>query len=208
MIIFKGLGDWNENSGLQVSTTDVFDVYVTIIRYSTCYLFIYFFYLFRSVFLIFFLSGLGSVFGSRILTKSGYILNNLLNPNLKDQTEQVTSLHLPFIAVETGNICGRRLISGSADVRDGTQLLLSMLKTDPQDILSVNTIPRFHLKNNDVAFEYPNNISKKFEELLSTFGFNLSKALLPYPTSNIVQKEEDKSVAFSDSRGSGKSYTL
>ncbi|CAI6349832.1 unnamed protein product [Macrosiphum euphorbiae] len=180
--------NWNQNSGLQVSTTDAFDLYVTII------------------------SGLGSVFGSHILTNSGYILNNILDSNLKDhiinQTERVTSLHLPVIAVETGNICGRRLISGAADVRDGTQLLLSMLKTDPQDILSVNNIPRFRLKNNDVAIEYPSNITKQFSELLLSNGFNLSEATLPYPTSNIVQKEGDRSVAFSDSRGSGKSYTL
>jgi len=159
-----------------------------------------------------FLSGLGSVFGSHILTNSGYILNNILDSNLKDhminQTERVTSLHLPFIAVETGNICGRRLISGAADVRDGTQLLLSMLKTDPQDILSVNNIPRFRLNNNDVAIEYPSNITKQFSELLLSIGFNLSEATLPYPTSNIVQKKGDRSVALSDSRGSGKSYTL
>ncbi|KAL5239888.1 hypothetical protein ACI65C_007298 [Semiaphis heraclei] len=186
---FKSLGvNWNQNSGLQVSTTDAFDLYVTII------------------------SGLGSVFGSRILTNSGYILNNALGLNLKDrminQTERVTSLHLPVVAVETGNICGRRLISGAADVRDGTQLLLSMLKTDPQNILSVNNIPRFHLKNNDVEIEYPNNITKQFSKLLSNFGFSLSEATLPYPTSNIIQKVGDRSVAFSDSRGSGKSYTL
>jgi len=135
-----------------------------------------------------------------------------LDPNLKNPllnpTERVTSLHLPIIAVEIGNICGRRLITGSADVRDGTQLLLSMLKTDPQHILSVNTIPRFRLKMNNVAIEYPNNITKEFSELLLNFGFYLSEATLPYPTSNIVQKEEDKSVTFSDSRGSGKSYTL
>ncbi|XP_022181735.1 gamma-glutamyltransferase 7-like isoform X2 [Myzus persicae] len=186
---FKSLGDnCNQNSGLQVSTTDAFDLYVTII------------------------SGLGSVFGSRNLTNSGYILNNVLDSNFKDcminQTERVTSLHLPIIAVETGNLCGRRLISGAADVRDGTQLLLSMLKTNPQDIISVNNIPRFRLKNNDVAIEYPNNMTKQFSELLLNFGFSLSEATLPYPTSNIVQKEEDRSVAFSDSRGSGKSYTL
>lgn len=159
-----------------------------------------------------FLSGIGSVFGSHILTNSGYILNNALDLNLKDgminQTERVTSLHLPVVAVETGNICGRRLISGAVDVRDGTQLLLSMLKTDPQNILSVNNIPRFRIKNYDVEIEYPNNITKQFSELLLNFGFSLSEATLPYPTSNIIQKEGDRSVAFSDSRGSGKSYTL
>lgn len=131
-----------------------------------------------------------------------------LKGQLLNQTERVTSLHLPIIAVETGNLCGRRLISGAADVRDGTQLLLSMLKTDPQDILNINTITRFHFKNNDVRIEYSNNITKQFSKLLLKFGFHLFNATLPYPTSNIVQKVEDRSVAFSDSRGSGKSYTL
>lgn len=33
-MIFKDIkDDWNENSGLQVSTTDVFDLYVTVIRF-------------------------------------------------------------------------------------------------------------------------------------------------------------------------------
>jgi len=36
MIICNGLEyNWNQNSGLQVSTTDAFDLYVTIIRYLT-----------------------------------------------------------------------------------------------------------------------------------------------------------------------------
>lgn len=124
------------------------------------------------------------------------------------QTERMSSLYLPFLAVETGKLCGRRLISGSADVRDGVQILLSMLKSDPQDILSVNNITRFHFKNNDIAIEskYPN--SSKIEEIFKKFGYNVSNASLPYPTSNIVQKIEDICVAFSDSRGVGQSFTL
>lgn len=157
-------------------------------------------------------SGLGSVFGSRILTKSGYILNNAMELNYKHQTENLTkrisSLHLPLIAVETGKICGRRLVSGSADVRDGAQILLSMLMTDPQEILSFNTIPRFHFKNNDIAIEKLNNFPKQIIESFEHFGYNISEAPLPYPTSNIVQKIEDKSVALSDSRGSGQSITI
>lgn len=125
-----------------------------------------------------------------------------------NETERIPSLHLPLIAVETGKICGRRLISGSADVRDGAQILLSMLMTNPQEILSVNSIPRFRFENNNIAIEKPNNFPKQIIELFRKFGFNVTKAPLPYPTSNIVQKVEDKSVAFSDSRGSGYSITI
>lgn len=161
---------------------------------------------------IFFYSGLGSVFGSRVLTNSGYILNNNveLSPEYKyiNQTKRISTLHLPFIAVETGKVCGRRLVSGSADVRDGAQILLSMLKTDPQKIVSVNTIPRFRIKNKEIAVEYQDIYPKQIEELFEDMGYNISKASLPYPTSNIIQKVEDKSVAFSDSRGSGESYTI
>lgn len=123
-----------------------------------------------------------------------------------NQTERVSSLYLPLIAIETGKICGRRLISGSADARDGAQILLSMLKTDPQKIVSVNTIPRFHLKNNVIEIE--NHFPKQIKELFVSLGYNISDASLPYPTSNIVQKLEDNSIAFSDSRGSGQSYTI
>lgn len=140
------------------------------------------------------------------------MLNNMLELNHKNQkineTEQISSLHLPIIAVETGKICGRRLVTGSADVRDGAQILLSMLKTDPQDIISVNNVPRFRIKNNDIAIEYSNNFPKQIRDLFVNFGFNISEAPLPYPTSNIIQKIEDESVAFSDSRGSGQSISI
>lgn len=125
-----------------------------------------------------------------------------------NQINRASSLYLPLIVVESGQICGRRLISGSADVRDGAQILLSMLKTDPLDILSINTIPRYRFKNNDIAIEYPHNFPKQTKELFKRSGYNISVAPLPYPTSNIVQKVEDKSVAFSDSRGSGQSIMI
>lgn len=161
---------------------------------------------------IFFYSGLGSVFGSHVLTNSGYILNNNVELSREykyiNQTKRISTLHLPFIVVETGKVCGRRLVSGSADVRDGAQILLSILKTDPQNIVSVNTIPRFRIKNKEIAIEYQDRYPKQIEELFKDMGYNISKAPLPYPTSNIIQKVEDKSVAFSDSRGSGKSYTI
>lgn len=159
-----------------------------------------------------FSSGLGSVFGSRILTKSGYILNNVLDLDNKhqhiNQTGRIVSLHLPFIAVETEKICGRRLISGSADVRDGVEILLSMLKTDPEDIFAVNDIPRFRFNNSDIEIEYPNEFPKEIKELLVKYGYHISEAHLPYPTSNVIQKVGDKSIAFSDIRGSGQSITI
>lgn len=141
-------------------------------------------------------------------------MNNFIDLSLKDQemhqTERVSSLYLPFIALETGKLCGRRLISGSADVRDGVQILLSMLKSNPLDIFSVNNITRFRFKNNDIAIEskYPNKLSSKIEEIFKKYGYSVSNASLPYPTSNIVQKVEDISIAFSDSRGNGQSLTL
>jgi len=137
-------------------------------------------------------------------------LNNYVelshNNGGQNRNERVSSLHLPFIAVETEKICGRRLVSGSADVCDGAQILLSMLKIDSQKIMSVNTVPRFHFKNNVIEIE--NHFPQQIEELFVKLGFSVSNASLPYPTSNIVQKLEDKSIAFSDSRGSGQSYTI
>lgn len=116
-------------------------------------------------------------------------------------------MYLPFIAVETGKICGRRLISGSADVLDGAQILLSLLKTDPQNISSVNTIPRFRIIKNIIEIEkdFPKDIEESFVKSEYIVSKEYQK---PYPTSNIIQKVEDKSVAFSDFRGTGKSYTI
>lgn len=157
-----------------------------------------------------FFSGLGSVFGSRSLTHSGFILNNALKLSPKHEninlSKRSSTLHLPFIAIETGKICGRRLVSGSADVRDGAQILLSLLKTDPLNILSVNTIPRFRISKNAIQIE--NNFPKDIEEVFVKSKYIVSKAYLPYPTCNIIQKVEDKSIAFSDFRGTGRSYTL
>lgn len=141
-------------------------------------------------------------------------MNNFIELSFKDQkinqTERASSLYLPLIAVETGNLCGRRLISGSADVRDGAQILLSMLKSVPQDISSINNVARFRFKNNDIAIEskYPNKLPTQIIDIFTKFGYNISNASLPYPTSNIIQKVGDESVAFSDSRGTGHSLTL
>ncbi|XP_050545413.1 glutathione hydrolase 7-like isoform X2 [Daktulosphaira vitifoliae] len=185
---FKGFDDtWFENTGLQISTTDINDLYVTTIN------------------------GLGAIFGSGILTSSGYILNNALEISIdyeKDNSTRPTSLFLPFIVVEKDRICGRRLISGSADVRDGAQILLQLLKINPQNIVDINSTPRVRLNGNNVGLEFPNSFPKKLESLLSYAGFNISEAFLPYPTSNLIQKIEDLSFGLSDSRGSGISYTI
>lgn len=131
-------------------------------------------------------------------------MNNVLSYNQKiNQTERVSSLYTPFIAIETERICGRRLVSGSADVYDGTQILLSLLNTNSQSIHSVDAIPRFRFKKNNIGTEY----SYQNDEFIKS-GYSISPAPLPYPTVNIIQKVEDYSIAFSDSRGIGQSITI
>ncbi|XP_050421121.1 glutathione hydrolase 7-like isoform X1 [Adelges cooleyi] len=184
---FKDLGDnWLENTGLHIATTDVFDLYVTVV------------------------SGLGSIFGSGILTRSGYMLNNALYTSSEENniSQRPSSLYLPFIAVEKDKICGRRIISGSADVRDGTQILLSIIKTDSHEFLEVNKAPRIRFNNVNIAVEFPLTFPKKLKDLFLSLDFNVFNATLPYPTSNIIQKLEDRAIALSDSRGSGNSFTI
>ncbi|XP_050421122.1 uncharacterized protein LOC126833689 isoform X2 [Adelges cooleyi] len=181
------LGDnWLENTGLHIATTDVFDLYVTVV------------------------SGLGSIFGSGILTRSGYMLNNALYTSSEENniSQRPSSLYLPFIAVEKDKICGRRIISGSADVRDGTQILLSIIKTDSHEFLEVNKAPRIRFNNVNIAVEFPLTFPKKLKDLFLSLDFNVFNATLPYPTSNIIQKLEDRAIALSDSRGSGNSFTI
>lgn len=117
----------------------------------------------------------------------------------------MSSLYLPFIAIETERICGRRLVSGSANVYDGAQILLSMLNSNPQSIQSVDAIPRFRYKKNNIGIEY---LYKNYETNFTNLGYHIFTAPLPYPTVNVIQKVEDNSVAFSDSRGSGQSITI
>ena len=66
----------------------------------------------KGVNLLFFFSGLGSVLGSQILTKSGYIMNNMAYLHEDDADKRLNTLLTPVIVLENEKICGRRLLLG------------------------------------------------------------------------------------------------
>lgn len=59
-----------------------------------------------------FYSGLGSVLGSQVLTKSGYIMNNMMAVTQDEVSQRPQTLITPMIVLENGKVCGKRLILG------------------------------------------------------------------------------------------------
>lgn len=79
---------WPISSGSHIATTDVNDLYVSMV------------------------SGLGSMLGSQILTHSGFILNNILEAT-PDTDIRPAVLLTPVVTIHNGDVCGRRLVLGN-----------------------------------------------------------------------------------------------
>jgi gamma-glutamyltranspeptidase len=104
-------------------------------------------------------SGLNTWFGSQLLTKGGFVLNNALanfgvGKNNPFPGKRPISLATPIIAIEKRRVCGRRLVLGSADTTLAAQLLSHLLLLDMNVTWSVEA-PRFHIAdgNNSIFLE-------------------------------------------------------
>ncbi|XP_075222619.1 glutathione hydrolase 7-like isoform X2 [Lycorma delicatula] len=194
---------WPLHSGSIIVTTDRSDLYVSVV------------------------SGLGSVLGSQQLLSGGFILNNALELGTLTSDDRVTSLSVPFIAVEVKHVCGRRLISGAPDARDAVQLLYRLISSsspfspfNSTDIELVVEAPRVRFTSskleNQVWLEnklrpsspFPSTPSKEELASIEKEGFQIFEARSPYPSLNVMQKINDVINAHADSRGGGAYITF
>ncbi|XKL64241.1 hypothetical protein PGB90_004327 [Kerria lacca] len=175
---FKTVADgWQSSVASHIATMDIADLYVTMV------------------------SGLGFEFGSQILTKSGFILNNMLEIT-KDETQRPTVLLTPAIALQSNKVCGRRLLLGAGDVRDAVQALISLLREPFVNIIESIESPRVRIITPKLAVDEYHKISKKDNEILSK-DFIIINQTTYFPSINVIEKINDTMTAYADSRGSG-----
>lgn len=66
-----------------------------------------------SFFLFFSFRGLNTWLGSQLLTEAGFILNNAAANGGINEEGKPFSLSAPVVAIESDEICGRRLVLGT-----------------------------------------------------------------------------------------------
>ncbi|XP_065209263.1 glutathione hydrolase 7-like [Planococcus citri] len=169
--------NWDPPFASNINTVDVNDLYVSVV------------------------SGLGSLFGSQILTDSGFILNNILE--LTNDTDiRPTMLTTPIIVIENENVCGRRLVFGGADVRDVAQALVYLLRNPTANITQSISEPRVRILYPRIFVERPNRISND-DFITFQQQYEIHEAPRPYPSINVIQKIKDDITVVADWRGFG-----
>lgn len=116
------------------------------------------------------------------------------------------SLASPIIAVERGQICGRRLILGGSDVGIAAQVLSQLLVFDGNLTSSIE-FPRVKINPSDSSMSleqsYAVRLSSARRQQLADLGLQMQSASALNPSVNIVEKVGDTLASHSDSRGEG-----
>ncbi|KAJ1524883.1 hypothetical protein ONE63_009747 [Megalurothrips usitatus] len=114
------------------------------------------------------------------------------------------SFATPIIAVESGQICGRRLVLGGSDAGVAAQVLSQLLVLDGNSISSLE-FPRVKLTASgpslSVGQAYQLNPTRL--QQLTDLGIHMQPPSEPNPSVNIVEKVGDVLLSYSDSRGGG-----
>ncbi|XP_049781974.1 glutathione hydrolase 7-like isoform X1 [Schistocerca cancellata] len=180
------LWSYPEAVGSHVAAVDLNDLYVSIV------------------------SGLNTWFGSQLLTKEGFVLNNAMEnfnagSNAFAPGKRPFSLATPIIAVQK-EVCGRRLISGVGDAVVGIQLLVEYI-TREKNISTSMEAPRFRYNpvENQIQYEawHKPEMSNKTLYQLRLLNYKVSAIREPYQSSNLIEKVGDTLSSRSDSRGGG-----
>ncbi|XP_049805529.1 glutathione hydrolase 1 proenzyme-like isoform X4 [Schistocerca nitens] len=180
------LWSYPEAVGSHVAAVDLNDLYVSVV------------------------SGLNTWFGSQLLTKEGFILNNAMEnfnagSNAFAPGKRPFSLATPIIAIQK-EVCGRRLISGVGDAVVGIQLLVEYI-TREKNISTSMEAPRFRYNpvENQIQYEawHKPEMSNKTLYQLRLLNYKVSAIREPYQSSNLIEKVGDTLSSRSDSRGGG-----
>lgn len=116
------------------------------------------------------------------------------------------SLAVPVVAIESGHICGRRLVLGGSDASIVAQVLSQLLVLDGNFISSIES-PRVQLSvsgsNFSLEQSYATSLSPVRRQQLVDLGLHMQSATVLNPSVNIVEKAGDVLNSHSDSRGDG-----
>ncbi|KAK3918648.1 Glutathione hydrolase 7 [Frankliniella fusca] len=116
------------------------------------------------------------------------------------------SLSVPVIAIESGQICGLRLVLGGSDASVVAQVLSNLLVLDGNLISSIES-PRVRLSASGSNFSleqsYVTHLSPLKRQQLVDLGVHIQSPATLNPSVNIVEKLGDALNSHSDSRGEG-----
>ncbi|XP_045607291.1 glutathione hydrolase 7 [Procambarus clarkii] len=185
-----------EQAASSISVIDTFDQYVTSIV------------------------GLGTYFGSRMMTKHGILFNNHLANMLPhthpDNTQHsharpVTS-YTPVIITDSTQVCGRRVVLGSPEVGAAVQVVGQMVFQD-YDLTRAIEQPRITVKPgiNQMFVEDLRNgdpILGSVRNELEAMNYTFQILHLPYASVNGIAKLKDTLLSWSDARGGGVAHRL
>lgn len=185
-----------EQSASSVSVIDTYDQYVTAIV------------------------GLGTYFGSRVMTKHGILFNNhlanLLSHDLQDETHQSRArpitTYTPVIITDTRQVCGLRIVLASPEVGAAVQVVGQMVFKD-NNLKQAIEQPRITVKpgTSQVFVEDLRNADRlpgKVRNSLSAMNHSLQILHLPYASVNGISKVKDMLISWSDARGGGVAHRL
>ncbi|XP_037787878.1 glutathione hydrolase 7-like [Penaeus monodon] len=185
-----------EQTASSVSVIDTFDRYVTLI------------------------AGLGTYFGSRVMTKSGILFNNHLSnmpPHTHPYREHFSharplNTYTPVIITDVQQVCGMRAVLSSPEVGAMIQVI-SQLLLRGQNLTQAIEQPRITVRPglDQVFVEDLGTIDRlpgTVRNDLLTMNHTLQILHLPYSSVNGVSKTKDKLVSRSDARGGGVAHRL
>lgn len=185
-----------EQTASSVSVIDTFDRYVSLI------------------------AGLGTYFGSRVMTKSGILFNNHLSnmpPHNHPKNDQFSharplNTYTPVIITDVQQVCGMRAVLSSPDAGAMIQVI-SQLLLRGQNLTQSIEQPRITVRPglDQVFVEDLGTIDRlpgTVRNDLLTMNHTLQILHLPYSSVNGVSKTKDKLVSRSDARGGGVAHRL
>ncbi|XP_066939444.1 glutathione hydrolase 7-like isoform X2 [Macrobrachium rosenbergii] len=165
-------------------------------------------------------AGLGSFFGSRLMTEHGILFNNHLSnlPNSplpeKDEFSRVRplSLYTPVILTDYKQVCGERVVLSSPEVGAAAQII-SQLIIRQKNLIDAIAQPRLTVKPGvDEVYreDFGEGAKMPADATNSLKAMNHSFEVLhqPYASVNGISKIKDNLVSMSDIRGGGVAHRL
>ncbi|XP_068248117.1 glutathione hydrolase 7-like [Palaemon carinicauda] len=186
----------SDQAATTVSVIDTFDQYVTVV------------------------AGLGSYFGSRLMTEHGILFNNHLSSlpisplPKKDEFSRPRplTLYTPVILTDHKQVCGQRAVLSSPDVGAAVQIV-SQLIIRHKNLTEAIAQPRLTVKPGvDPVYREDFGEGAKMPadatNSLKTMNHSFEVLHQPYASVNGISKIKDSLASWSDIRGGGVAHRL
>lgn len=165
------------------------------------------------------LSGLGSWFGSDIVSSNGIIMNDALMDIRPDnfvtsktvRNWRPSSTLTPFVMYDKQNVCSLRLVTGGSSPTLVLQAILRKLVLGYSTQQAIEA-PRFDVAFSDKQVYFEQEHEPHFKTMmlnaLTMDGYKVSSITEPYISVNMIAKVNDETTGHADSRGGGAASQL